>query len=196
MTQVSKDMSAGSCTVIDSPAVIKYLLVAIFLTIIGIFLFLVGLAVSADPSEEGGGGFIAFGCLFVVIGLLNALWFRANKGGYIIDTENDVLEFPGDGIEAESWLSYFTFTYWFQGFMRHQRPLSEIRHINAYEDVNTRVHTDDKGRVRSTTRKSNILEIDGDFGAVRFVFSSKQKMGQLYSAIVQLLEMGAPVVKR
>jgi len=41
--------------------------------------------------------------------------FGVNKNGYIIDVENDILEFPGGGIEAESWLSYFSPVFLMQG---------------------------------------------------------------------------------
>ena len=112
--------------------------------------------------------------------------------GYVIDVENDTLRFPGGGIEAESWLSYFNPMHWLQGFWRHKRRLSEIRHVQIYQEVNTSVNS--QGRL--VTHKKDVLEIDGDFGAIQFNFKSKSKRDRLYSAIVQLNEMGTPVEGR
>jgi hypothetical protein len=130
--------------------------------------------------------------LWIPVCLILFWRFIVNAKGYVVDAENDILEFPGGGIEAESWISYFSPMYWLQGFKRHHIPLSGIRHIETSRETKTSV--DSKGREH--TRKKDILEIDGDFGAVRFNFSSKGKRDQLYSTIVQINQMGDPILRR
>jgi cation transport ATPase len=149
-------------------------------------------AQQVEAKRQADAGAVVWGSILAIIGLLFFQVFRVNAKGYVIDVENDTLEFPGGGIEAESWLSYFNPMFWLQGLTRHQRTLSQIRHIQAYTETNRSVGS--SGNV--ITRKSNIVEIDGDFGAVRFSFWSKGKMGQFYSAIVQLNEMGFPIANR
>ena len=57
--------------------------------------------------------------LLFALGLLKAIVFAVNAKGYVVDVEGDTLEFPGGGIGAQSWTTYFNPLHWFQGFMRH-----------------------------------------------------------------------------
>jgi hypothetical protein len=201
MSDVSKDMSAGSCTVVDSPKVIRQLFFGVFFFVVGAFCWLADIEPLFREDNTAGDGLVLLIIIFVrfilfPLAIVSLLKFRVERKGYVVDTENDILEFPGGGIEAESWLSYFNPMYHLQGFKRHQRPLSEIRHVQSYQDTNTKISTDSQGRIRTRTNKKDILEINGDFGAVLFTFTSKGKRDQLYSAIVQLNEMGFPVVGR
>lgn len=118
--------------------------------------------------------------------------FVVNAPGYVIDIENDTLKFPGGGIAAASFFSYFNPMYWLQGLWRHKIPLSQIRQVETYRETTSSI--DKEGKLR--TSKKDILDINGDFGAVQFSFVSKGKRDQLYSAIVQINEMGSPVLRR
>ncbi|MDL2210293.1 hypothetical protein LJC26_05770 [Desulfovibrio sp. OttesenSCG-928-O18] len=182
MSEVSRDSSADSCAIVDAPKVILALLLAVGALAAGGVCYFDGYSTAAY--------------ILITISVMLFWLFWVNKGGYVIDVENDVLVFPGGGVEAESWLSYFNPMYWLQGFRRHSVPLSEIREIDAYRDTRTNTYTDSKGKTHRKTTKTDVLEINGDFGAVRFSFMSKGKRDQLYSAIVQINEMGDPILKR
>jgi hypothetical protein len=193
MTQISKSTIASSSTIVDSPRVFRRLIWTVFLLIVGCLLLLESQE-SQDPS-----GNVFWGCVIMVFFILSTIKFIVNAKGYVVDIENDAFTFPGGGIEAESWLSYFNPMYWLQGYKRHKRLLSEIRHISAHQKVTPSKNIyDDYGKKVWTTsaKKKNLLEVNGDFGAVLFTFTSKGKRDQLYSAIVQLNEMGFPVVGR
>jgi len=123
----------------------------------------------------------SWGYIAVAASLLFWRVFFVNTKGYVMDVENDTLTFPGGGIAADSFFSYFNPVYWLQRFRRHQIPLSAIREVEAYQD---------------TSSKTDKLDISGDFGAVSFNFFSKGKRDQLYSAIVQINEMGSPMLRR
>jgi len=131
--------------------------------------------------------------------------FIVNFKGYVIDAENDLLIFPGGGIEADSFLTYFNPMHWLQGFMRHNIQLSEInqiqtrqhtRKVKTYQDARTDGIKGNHSDLRTGEKTSHYLELDGDFGAIKFTFSSRGKMNQLYSKIIQLNEMGTPVLNR
>ena len=199
MTQISRDAPAQSCTVVDSPTVARQLIFGIFFFVTGGYCWLNFKTLLNKPD-------IIF-CLLVSLAMIILfplsisilLKFRVNRKGYIIDTRNDIFEFPGGGIEAENWLSYFSPTYIFQGYMRHQVQLSTIREIESYVDTSTRsTYIVEDGRTRrgNVTTKKNKLDMSGDFGALSFVFSSKGKRDQLYSAIVSLNKMGDPMLRR
>ena len=64
-----------------------------------------------------------------------------------------------------------------------------IRHAESSDSVKTKVN--DKGKV--SRKRRYLIDIDGDFGAVRFCFMSKGKRDQLYSALVVANHMGRPV---
>jgi len=182
MSEVSRSATTGSSTIVDAPKVIGILFFVIICLGVGCICLVDGYTIA---------GFVFIG--FAALGIIG---FIVNAKGYVIDVENDTFTFPGGGIEAESWLSYFNPMYWLQGLKRHSVPLSQIRHIIAYQDTNTSVSTDSRGNVRTRKTTEKIVEIDGDFGAIKFSFSSKGKMGQLYAAIVQINEMGSPMLRR
>ena len=162
--QVSKNLNTGNSVVIDSPMVIGYLF-GIFVSFIpAIFFYYI---------HDSGAFFITIISVFASIYCL--LRFLVVRHGYVIDLENNMLEFPGGGFEAHTWTDYFTIGYWLQGIVRLHIPLREIRHID---------------------RGSSHIDLDGDFGAVRLTFNSKGKCDQLYSALVQLGEMGETVIVR
>lgn len=184
MADMAQDNFSGNCTVVDSPKVIWSLVWGVLFLGFGLF------GLCADIKEGTHHDGIAY--FLVALGVLNLIRFRVNAKGYVIDVEGDTLEFPGGGIEAQSWTTYFNPLHWLQGLMRHSVPLSEVREVEAYVDKKQKV--DDKGRVSTTTR--HILDINGEFGAISFSFRSKGKRDELYSALVQINDMGTPVLNR
>ena len=186
MADMAQDNFSGNCTVVDSPTVIlQFVWTLLFFGVGGFLMYTAGAEESAALKK-----FCAY--LLFALGVLEAIVFAVNAKGYVVDVEGDTLEFPGGGIEAQSWTTYFNPLHWFQGFMRHSVPLSEVREVEAYVDKKQKV--DDKGRVSTTTR--HILDINGEFGAISFSFRSKGKRDELYSALVQINDMGTPVLNR
>ena len=198
MTQISRDAPSRSSTIVDSPKVFLLLLGTIGLLAMGCCIFFYTLfhvfTGKAEPSALVVGGFYACIC----IGLSPVLYkiFRVNAKGYVIDTENDIFEFPGGGIVADSFLSYFNTEYLLQWFSRHQIRLSEIRGIQAYRVTSTNTSRNTSGKLYTSTSNQDKLDITGDFGAVSFFFMSKGKRDQLHSAIVSLNKMGDPMLRR
>jgi len=191
MSDVSRNMASHSCTVVDAPKVFGILVLTVLFLAIGVYLLLV---LEVKPADDTARRF--WGYLFMAFFILSAIKFKVESKGYVIDVENNIFEFPGGGIAADSFLSYFNPIFWLQGFQRHQRPLSEIRQAEAYQETSKREYTDSQGRRRVRTIKLDKLDISGDFGAISFYFASKGKRDQLYSAIIQLNEMGSPVLRR
>ncbi|WP_347865641.1 hypothetical protein [Bilophila wadsworthia] len=183
MADMAQDNFSGNCTVVDSPKVIWSLVWGVLFLGFGLFLLY------ASIKQGTHNGITYF---LIALGVLNLIRFRVNAKGYVVDVEGDTLEFPGGGIEAQSWTTYFNPLHWFQGLMRHSVPLSEVREVEAYVDRQQKV--DDKGRVSTTTR--HILDVNGEFGAISFSFRSKGKRDELYSALVQINDMGTPVLNR
>jgi len=162
--QVSKNLNAGNSVIIDSPAVMSYLF-GIFGSFIPALFF--------HQIHHPWAFFVTI--ISAIASIYCLLRFLVVRHGYVIDLENNMLEFPGGGFEAHTWTDYFTVGYWLQGIVRMHIPLREIRHID---------------------RNSSAIDLDGDFGAVSLYFKSKGKCDQLYSALVQLGEMGETVIVR
>ena len=139
-----------------------------------------------DPKVEKDVAVLVLAGLLV---LLAFLLFLANMRGYVVDAENDTFTYPGGGIAADSFIDYFNPGFWLQWFRRYQIPLSQVRHAESSDSVKTKVN--DKGKV--SRKRRYLIDIDGDFGAVRFCFMSKGKRDQLYSALVVANHMGRPV---
>lgn len=193
MTQISRDAPVGSSIIVDSPRVFGRLVWTVMLLCGGAWL----LWKSRTAPDPGTAGLLVIcGCAALLLFVLSVIKFRVISKGYIIDVENNVFEFPGGGIAADSWLSYFTPSYLLQGYKRHRIPLSAIREIQAYRDTSTSTYTDSQGVRRTRTHKADMLDISGDFGAARFHFASKGKRDQLHSAIVSLNKMGDPMLRR
>lgn len=173
MSDMAKNAKQRGSVIIDSPKVIVTLLAIVFLS------YIAWRRISSPTPIDDYTGLI----ILVIIDALFIVRFLVISKGFVIDVEKDELTFPGGGIEADSWTSYFNPMYWLQGLQRHKINLSEVREIQSYMDI-------DGGR------NKNKLEINGDFGAVSFRFWSKGKRDQLYSAIVNINEMGDPIVYR
>jgi hypothetical protein len=137
-------------------------------------------------------GALTGGLAVGLIGVALFLAFRVNAKGYIADVEADTLEYPGGGIAADSILSYLSPNFLLQFFKRYTLNISDIRHVDVYSETKRRVS--DSGKVSSKT--THYLDVNGEFGAISFSFVTKGKRDELYSLLVQLNEMGNPILNR
>lgn len=177
MTDMVQDNLCCSRSVVDWPKVTRSLLGAVSFLVIGL-LVLYGMLKQGIHD--------IFPYFFIAIGIVNLLLFRVNAKGYVIDTENGMLEFPGGGIKAQNWTSHFTPLYLFQEFMRHKIALAEIREIHPPLNMRQTVYGNGRSRASVPSR----IELNGDFGAVSFSFRSKEKRDELYLALVRIHHIG------
>lgn len=187
MSDMAKNANSRGSVIIDAPKVFVTLLAIVFLS------YVVWRMISSPAPVSNSLSF----WFCTILDILFLIRFFVISKGFVIDIENDTLTFPGGGIEADSWTSYFNPTYLLQRFQRHKVNLSEIREIQIYTDVvdDALATMLDENR-RRHKKKKNMLEINGNFGSVSFDFWSKGKRNQLYSAIVNINEMGDPMVYR
>lgn len=106
--------------------------------------------------------------------------------GFEIDVENDELRFPGGGISFNDITE--TFKNLNQFFKRHTLPLSEIQSINTKVDY--RFNSNGKGI------KNYYVILNGSFGSIKVKLYSEGKMEQLFTVLVQVNDMGTPIIKR
>lgn len=147
----------------------------------------------------GGGSYWAYSCyvsgehvlsivlilgISLAVGIPFFLSFKANKNGFIISIEDDVLDFPGGGLAPDSILSYFSPFFWLQYFKRFSLKISDIRQVDKYNKTTHSTGSD--GKSKSTTKY--YIDVDGEFGAVSFVFISKGKRDELYSLIMRAIQ--------
>ena len=99
MADMAQDNFSGNCTVVDSPKVIWSLVWGVLFLGFGLFLLY------ASIKQGTHNGITHF---LVALGVLNLIRFRVNAKGYVVDVEGDTLEFPGGGIEAQNWTTYFS----------------------------------------------------------------------------------------
>jgi len=137
-------------------------------------------------------GQIALSLGAIAIGVLLFKVFQVTAKGFVVDVNADTLEYPGGGIAAESVLSYLLPSYWLQHFRRYTLAISEIREVEVYSETKHRVS--DSGKVSSST--THYLDINGEFGAIQFSFMTKGKRDELYSLLVQMNQMGNPILNR
>lgn len=163
---------SGTYRVVDAPMVGIF-----FLAILGSIL--VSFFIITDNKPEN----LIFLVFSIGALIISLLLFNANRKGFVCDVENDTLEYPGGGIAADSFLSYISPMYWLQYFRRFNLAISEIRHIDVYNTTRTNVNL--KGDVRQSKRY--MIDIDGEFGAISFVFMSKGKRDELYSLLVGVI---------
>lgn len=180
MTYISHDADVPEKSVIiDAPKVGLAFLGCAVCVILAFFFF--------EPGKS-----LLWTIVFAILALI-FLWRGIIIGkGYVINVPQNQFCFPGGGIEANSFTDYFNPVYLTQFFQRRSLPLGQIRSIQEFTDKT--YYTDSQGRQRVRRRK--MLEITGAFGAVTFEFTSKGKMDQLYSAIINLNKMGIPISAR
>ena len=117
--------------------------------------------------------------------------FQVNRKGYLVSVEDDILEFPGSGLVADSFFSYFLPSFWMQHFKRYQISVSEIRQLDKY---NKTKRSTSNGKTTSST--TYYLDLDGEFGAISFSFMSKHKRDELYSLIMRVIQQGPEILDR
>lgn len=171
---------SGSYKIVDAGKAFVILIVTIF--IFGISCN--GIFKSSDDLLLGIAGIIVSLFVFKI--------FLVTAKGFKINIENDTLEYPGGGIAADSIFSYITPSYLLQHFKRYSLKISEIREVEKYSQTKTNVS--DSGKITSTT--THYLDINGEFGAIQFSFMTKGKRDELYSLLVQLNDMGSPILNR
>ncbi len=173
-TQTANLGSDRILTVTDVSAQIGILLVGVFGIVAAIFV----------PIFSGYWLFLPVG---IVVAVACFIRFRVIKDGIILNLDTGRLQFPGGGIEANQLTDYINTQFVMQWFKRFDLALNEIAQIS--KSVKTKV---DKGHV---TRKYYI-HLTGPFGSAAMVFESEGKCDQCYAMIVQVNQMGIPVVNR
>lgn len=143
MTDMVQDNLCCSRSVVDWPKVTRSLLGAVSFLVIGL-LVLYGMLKQGIHD--------IFPYFFIAIGIVNLLLFRVNAKGYVIDTENGMLEFPGGGIKAQNWTAHFNPLYLFQEFMRHKIALAEIREIHPPLNMRQTVYGNGRSRASVPSR--------------------------------------------
>jgi len=134
-----------------------------------------------------------FAPFLLIFSVMAFLMLKANVNRFVIDMKKDTLEYPGGGIAAPSFFSYFSPAFWFQGFKRYTLTISDIQSIKQYDETKARVSKEDY-KVRTTT--TYLLNMNGKFGAIPFRFSTEGKRDELYTLIAQMNEMGSPILNR
>ncbi|OQY37383.1 MAG: hypothetical protein B6229_08550 [Spirochaetaceae bacterium 4572_7] len=140
-----------------------------------------------DSQSSPGTMAIWIGVTILLSGLFFFL-FKANLNGYIINFEKQTLEFPGGGLAPNSILDYVKPNFLLQMFKRLTINLNEIQQLSeSYKSVR-----DKEGKVTYTF----YLHLTGLFGAVKLSFQDENKRDQLMGMIIQVNQMGSPVVKQ
>lgn len=124
--------------------------------------------------------------LGVIITIISYLGLKVESGGIEIDIENDKISFPGGQIKFNSigkTLSNFN-----QMFKRYSTNISAINFIQTQD----RRHVNKDGKLSY----SYLLNFNTLDGAVTLVFSNSGQRDQVYSIIVNLNNMGSPVLNR
>lgn len=126
----------------------------------------------------------SYGLLWVILFLLFAalyfLKYQQIKEGYLINLAERTFSFPASYASANSISELFSPEYISRvlGLKRITVPVSDIREISSYYSGHYYVR------------------INGNFGAYQLCFKDKGKRDELYSLIVQINNMGTPVVNR
>jgi hypothetical protein len=196
--------ASGHYKIVDAPKVVGLLILSLIFIgggIIGAIAGLVGIVeILAGKAHAGNlpeviGGVIAVTIVTALAFLLGFFLFKAfqvTSKGFVVDVAADTLEFPGGGIAADSASSYLSSGYWLQYINRYTLVISKIRQVHPYSQTETSVS--DSGKVSSDT--THYLDINGAFGAIQFSFVTKGKRDELYSLLVQMNQMGKPILNR
>jgi hypothetical protein len=189
MSLESNKKRSGFYRVQDAAGVIDYILkifVALFLfALSALFYFIDQFDEDIQRTATG-----LFSAAMLLLALLFTFQFKANKGGYIIDVDADLFEFPGRKVMNDA-AEFFSLSFWNQaiGVSRERIKLSEITRI---EKVDEKIWDKKSGEYMTVCT----LNITGEFGSIQTSFGSGGKRDQLYSLLATVLEMGEPVVIR
>lgn len=121
------------------------------------------------------------------IALLAAMRALVDVRGVTVDTEADLLRFPGGGVEANGMRDYVSPRFLLQGLAMREVRLSEIRSVRW---LSVRREGGDARR----QKRRYAAVVTGAFGVVNIPFCSRGKMDQFCSAVAALNRMGVPVV--
>lgn len=182
---VSNNNELGDLYIIkDAYGAIGRLIAGIIVLIVGAFLALIFLGAELP--------FLAI-VWCGVVGLIVAMCiqqFRVKNKGYRVDFANDTFSYPG-GKAADSVEDIFSSKYWGQllGLSVQEIRISEIQRV-SYSDEPIW----DKSSQRYTY--NHIITFEGSFGSIRNTFASQGKRDQLFTIMIQKLQMGSPMVIR
>jgi hypothetical protein len=121
-------------------------------------------------------------------GALARLFFLmivSRKGGYVVDTNDNTLEFSALG-DPDDVSDYFSPTYYKNLISRRKIGLSEITQMSIFDKVIYHQN--------NTPNFSYYLELQGTFGSISLRFYQVGKRAQLYSYIRSVNNMGIPVL--
>ena len=177
-----KNTVSGTYQIVDSPKVAMFFV----LSLLGIGGGICSAYRNINTNAAYGGSFI-----FILVGVVIFYVFQVNRKGYLVSVEDDILEFPGSGLVADSFFSYFLPSFWMQHFKRYQISVSEIRQLDKY---NKTKRSASNGKTTSST--TYYLDLDGEFGAISFSFMSKHKRDELYSLIMRVIQQGPEILDR
>lgn len=134
---------------------------------------------------------------FVIITLFIVRKFQIHSHGFIIDVENDRLEFPGGGLEANDPSGLFNLARFFR---INSVPISQIQQVSVHRITELEVENSMMNVLppifRDMLCPKHLFLANGEFGTLKLNFFSKGKRDLLYTSIVQVNEMGIPVVHR
>ena len=135
--------------------------------------------------------------LAIIITLFILKKFQIHSHGFIIDVKNDRLEFPGGGVEANSTSGLFNLARFFR---INSVPVSQIQQISTHTEKDKEIEGTLSGTlppiIRDILCPKHLLLANGEFGTLKLNFFSKGKRDLLYTTIIQINEMGTPVVHR
>jgi len=135
--------------------------------------------------------------VFLIITFFLLAKFMIHRKGFVIDGEKDTLEFPGGGLEANDVSGVFNIARFFR---RNSVTLSQIEQIGIHTITDRELEGSFANTlppiVRDMLCPKHLLLANGNFGTLKLNFYSKGKRDLLYTAIVQINEMGTPVVHR
>lgn len=151
---------------------IKSICLSIVAIIVGIYLLIVNF------DYFGAGTFAPLAIIGIASFRLKVIY-----GGIKIDINNDTLSFPGGGISFNSIEE--TISNLHQFFRRYTHKISSIQYIKTVDKKTI----SKKGEISYTY----ILTFTSVQNTVNLKFSSSAKRDQVYSLIVNINDMGAPI---
>ena len=140
---------------------------------------------------------IKFASISASIFILSFFMLRAEWSGYVADVNTMKLTIPGKGLMANSILDYVNPIYWLRYFRRIDVDFAKLQQISTsvrdYTSIIQRFFSGDRVPKTSWFYDINLSCIDDTY---RLTFRTKNKREQLYAMIVQINQMGSPILNR
>ena len=179
----------------DINTILKYLLVIV---ISGFLSFIFGgLLFAGTVSPEELVQVKLFASISASIFILSFFMLRAEWSGYVADVNTMKLTIPGKGLMANSILDYVNPIYWLRYFRRIDVDFAKLQQISTsvrdYTSIIQRFFSGDRVPKTSWFYDINLSCIDDTY---RLTFRTKNKREQLYAMIVQINQMGSPILNR